>query len=344
MRLLFFLILFCAILSVNCSRAVPAQNGAPIIAPAGDVILVANQKSASVTMIEVESGRTVAHIPVGAGPHELAVSADGRTAVVPLFGESFLWGAGYGKAIAVIDVASATVRRTIELGENTSPHGAVFLADNRTAAVTSSDARAIVLIDTETGGITETIPIGNPPYLLTGSPDRQFAYSTNPQTGTVSELDLAAPALRRTFLIPGEPGGIAVSGDRSSLWVSRTGADALSVVDLETGEVTKTFGGLDVLRRAGISPDGQTILVTSGTSDEVRLFDVAGKKEIGKIPLGGGISASGVHFGADSKTAFVTSPRSDLVLELDVEKRTVLRKFDTQSSPDGIVYIKRAAE
>lgn len=344
MYLTYFLILISFVLFANCSNANVAQNKNPVIAPQGDVILTANQKSASVTMIEVQSGRTVSHIPVGAGPHELAASSDGRAAVVPLFGKSFLRGDGYGKEIAVIDIASATVKRTIDLSENTSPHGAIFLADNRTAAVTSSDAKTVVLVDTETGNIVKTIEIGNPPYLLIQSSDKQFAYSVNPQTDTLSELNLDSKTLTRTFSIQGEPGGIAVSQDGKSAWISRTGADALSVIDLANGEIIKTFEGIDIMRRVCISPDGKTILVTSQALNEVSVFEADTKQEIGKIPLGEGISASGATFGANSEIAYVTSPGSNLILELDVEKRTVLRKFNTESSPDGIVYIKRTAK
>ena len=343
MRLKHLLILIFCALAANCSTAEPEQNAAPFIAPQGDVILAANQKSASVTMIEVKTGRTVAHIPVGEGPHEATVSTDGRTAVVPLFGRSFLRGDGYGKEIAVIDVASGSVRRKIDLGANISPHGAAFLADNRTVVIAASDAQTVVPVDTETGNVAEAIKTGNPPYLIAVSPDEQFAYTTNPWTDTLSEINLASKTLTRTFSIQGEPGGIAVARDGKTAWISRTGADALSVFDFERGEVTKTFEGIDVMRRVSISPDGKTVLVTSAANSEVRIFDAELKEEIGKIALGEGIYVSGITFGSNSETAYATSPRSNLILELDVKNRKVLRKFATESSPDGIVYIRRGA-
>jgi DNA-binding beta-propeller fold protein YncE len=337
------LILISCVFATACAAAKPPHETA-LIAPQGDVLIAANQKSGSVTMIELETGRTVAHLPVGSGPHELAVSPDGRTALVPLFGKSFLRGDGYGKHATVIDIDSAKVVRTIDLGANSSPHGAFFRDDDRTAAVTSADAKAVLLVDTETGNIVHTIPLGNPPYLLTRSRDGRFAYSSNPQTDTVSEIDLETKALTRTFAIAGNPGGIAVSADGKSLWTARTENDALSVVDLASGEIVKTFEGIDVMRRIAVSPDGKTILVTSLALNEVRLYDADAKAEIGKIAFGEGVQPSGAAFGASSEIAYVTSPGANLIIELDIKNQKILRKFATESSPDGIVYIKRAAK
>jgi YVTN family beta-propeller protein len=343
MRLISFLILTFIVLSAGCSNNNVAQDKTPVVAPTGDVILAANQKSASVSLIEVKTGRTIAHLPVGDGPHEAAVSPDGRTAVVPLFGRS-IRGDGYGKELAVIDIASGSVRRKIDLDKNISPHGAVFLADNRTAVIAASDSKTVVFVDTENGKITETVKIGNQPYLIASSPDGQFVYTTNPWNDTLSEINLASKKPARTFSIQGEPGGIAVARDGKSLWIARPGADALSVFDLERGEITKTFEGIDKLRRVSISPDGKTVLVTSAALNEVRIYDADTKQETGKIPLGEDIFASGIIFGLNSETAYATAPRSNLILELDVKNRRVLRKFATESSPDGIIYIRGATQ
>lgn len=338
-KLLFYSAL--TLLFATCSNINRQTHQDNFLPPKGNVILIANQHSSSVTMIEVMTGRIVTHIPVGNGPHELTSSTDGRTVAVPLFGHSLLWGDGHGKELAIIDVASASVRQIIDLGENTSPHGAVFLNDNRSVAITSSDANTVVVANTQTGETLQTIQLENPPYLLALTPDLQFAYTSNPQTNTVSEINLSTRSLSRTFNIKGSPGGIAVTSDGKNLWVAQTEADTLSVVNLENGETIRTFEKIDGLRRIKISPDGRIALLTSQFLNEVMLFDVFEKKELGKIKLDEGIFASGITFGTDSKTAFVTCPSSNLVLELDLEKRTTLRKFKTQSSPDGIILIKR---
>jgi DNA-binding beta-propeller fold protein YncE len=46
-----------------------------------DTLLVANKTDGTVDLVETASGESRATLPTGAGPHEVAVSADGGTAV-----------------------------------------------------------------------------------------------------------------------------------------------------------------------------------------------------------------------------------------------------------------------
>lgn len=290
-------------------------------------------------MIEAETGRIVGHIPVGEGPHEIAASPDGTTAAVPLFGRGPLGGDGGGNQIAVIDVETAAVRHTTDLGEVESPHGIVFL-DDRTAVAVSLDSKHVVFIDTLAGTVTGKMETELPLYLIASSPDDDddpIVYASSPMGNTIAEVDVNSKRIVRRFSIPGKPGSSAVAGD--SLWLLRPEGKAVSVLDLRTGEIVSNFPAEGVLRRIAISPDQTTILATE--MSEVRIFDAAERIEIGRIALGVGVHASGVTFGPDGDTAYVTSPNSNKVFELDVRARKVLRKFETQSSPDGIVHIDR---
>src|SRR5688572_27017168 len=99
-----------------CSRGVQV-SGAPTAAsttaaPSGTVI-VANMGDHTATLIDVASKRVVATLPTGQGAHEVAVSHDGRWAVVSNYG---VRGAP-GNSLTVIDVPGAVVSRTIDLGE-----------------------------------------------------------------------------------------------------------------------------------------------------------------------------------------------------------------------------------
>src|SRR5262245_28149956 len=98
-----------------CSRGVKVggSSSSPSMgasAPTGTVI-VANMGDNTATVIDVASKRVLATLPTGAGAHEVAVSHDGRWAVVSNYG---VRGAP-GNSLTVIDVARASVARTIGL-------------------------------------------------------------------------------------------------------------------------------------------------------------------------------------------------------------------------------------
>jgi hypothetical protein len=85
-RALPFLALLVGAGAAACARqaAPPAPAGATSGTPAG-VLVVANQQSANATLVTLPGG-TTRHVAVGAGPHEAAASADGRWAVVTVYG------------------------------------------------------------------------------------------------------------------------------------------------------------------------------------------------------------------------------------------------------------------
>lgn len=327
-----------AILFAGCSNERPAEPAA-ITPPVGDVIMTANQKSASVTMIEAQTGRIVAHIPVGDGPHEIAVSPDGEMAAVPLFGRGPLGGAGGGNQIAVIDVASASVRRVIDLSGIESPHGVVFLDDNRTAVAVSMDSEHVVFFDVEAGKLVDKIETGLQLYLIARPNGGRTVYASSPIDDTIAEVNVDSKQIVRKFQIPGAPGSMAVTDGDSAIWLLRPEGNAISVLDLKSGEIAQSFNAEGMPRRTAVSPDGKIVLATQAS--EVRVFDTASRQEVGRISLPEGVHASGVTFGPGGNVAYVTSPNTNSVFELDIAARNVVRKFETQTSPDGIIYVNR---
>ena len=101
---------------------------------------------ATATVIDVASKRVLATLPTGAGAHEVAVSHDGRWAVVSNYG---VRGAP-GNSLTVIDVTRASVARTIELGEFRRPHGSAFLPGDSIFVVTSTPRARHALLSVAT--------------------------------------------------------------------------------------------------------------------------------------------------------------------------------------------------
>ncbi|MGH9935827.1 MAG: YncE family protein [Blastocatellia bacterium] len=344
--------------NIGNSRITPSPL--PFIPPEGPVLLATNQNERTVTMTEVRSGRFVVNIPVGDSPHEIAASPDGRWAVATLPGSRRFFcflSCQKGNKVAVIDVATATLRRAIDLGEDSSPHGIAFLSDNRTVVVTSRPRQSVVLVDIEAGAVLGSISAGSnaQPRILAVSPDRQRVYSANVEGGAVSEMDLATRTLRRTIAFPGEPIVVAVAPDGLTAWViedDKKHVYTLAVVDLTTGAIVSRFDGFGLPRRVGISPDGAVALVTDPGRNEIRVYDVPSRKELGRVSTGEETGPSGVSFAPDSKLAYVALSGRDTffshstetpdIAEIDLNTRTVVRRFKvTQTGLDGVVYVPR---
>src|SRR3954454_3426713 len=81
-------------------------------------LVVLNKAQATASIISLADGRTIATMPVGDGPHEIAVSPDGYLAVAANYG-----GRTPGNSLTVLDLRARKPVRTIDLGSYARPHG-----------------------------------------------------------------------------------------------------------------------------------------------------------------------------------------------------------------------------
>src|SRR5215472_16741683 len=120
-------------------------------------VVVANMNDNTATVIDLASHRTLATLPTGAGPHEVAIPHDGRWAVVSNYGPQ----KEPGHSLTIIDLAARTpvVVRTIDLGaENKRPHGSAFLPGDTTLLVTVQTAQAVIVVNVPRGTVEASIP------------------------------------------------------------------------------------------------------------------------------------------------------------------------------------------
>lgn len=303
----------------------------------GPLLLTANQGSASATLIELKSGKVVANIPVGVGPHEVAASADGKNAIVTVYGLQ-----GPGNQLAVIDLETASVKRMIDLGVYSRPHGAEFLPDNRTLLVTSETRSAVVVVDVEAGTVLGAIPTGNPGSHMLALPNSgKKVYTANIGNGTLSEMDVATKTLIRSMPVATRTEGIGVTPDGSQAWVGSNDGKTVSVVDIAQWKVVHTMSGFGFPYRVGFSPDGSRGIVSDPMADEIRIYDVKGFTELGRVATGQGTAPEGIQFSPDGKLAWITLNGGNAIAEVDVAAKSVTRKFDTEIRPDGVTYIAR---
>src|SRR5947209_8869834 len=120
-------------------------------------LVVLNKAQATASIISLADGRTIATMPVGDGPHEVAVSPDGSLAVAANYG-----GRTPGNSLTVLDLRARRPLRTIDLGTYQRPHGIAWMPDGKHVVVTSEQARALVVVDVPGGRVDHAIPTGQP--------------------------------------------------------------------------------------------------------------------------------------------------------------------------------------
>src|SRR6516162_1839855 len=183
---------------------------------AGGWLLVANKGDHTLGIVDPDAGRQVATVPVGGiTGHEVVASPDGRTAYVPIYGNSGVGKPGTdGRTLAVIDVGDHQVTKTIDFGRPVRPHCAVFGPKNGLLSVTTELTDSIDVIDPHTLRIIDSIPTGQKEsHMLAITRDGKRGYTANVGPGTVSVIDLEAKSVIAVIPVSGETQRISLSVD-----------------------------------------------------------------------------------------------------------------------------------
>ena len=85
---------------------------------AGTVVVV-NQQSDTVTLVDLKTMEAYRHVAVVGGPHEAAASPDGRSVLVTNYNKQ---GVGQQKTLSLLALPSGDTIKTIDLGEYRAPH------------------------------------------------------------------------------------------------------------------------------------------------------------------------------------------------------------------------------
>jgi DNA-binding beta-propeller fold protein YncE len=284
----------------------------------------------------------VARVAVGRAPHELAVSPDGRTALVGEYGPED----EHGRTVAILDVATATVAGRIDVGPDSRPHSIAFLPGGGRAAVTLQDSDTLAIIDLASSSVERTYETGGrESHMVRLSPGGERAYVTSRlEEGTVSIIDLEGNATTWVLETGAGAEGLAVTPDGGEVWVLDREAGTISIVSTTRGIVVERVPTRMQSNRIAISRAGEAI-VTNGTSGEamvqyVTVFDVASRKKRRELPLRGLEPAKGA-FGIwiQGRTAFISDTNGGRVLAFDLdewgEPRVLIEGLENER-PDGM--------
>jgi YVTN family beta-propeller protein len=303
-------------------------------------VLVVNQASDTVTLIDLATMEAYRHVAVVGGPHEVAVSPDGKRAMVTNYRKR---GGPAQKTLSLISLPHGDTLETIDLGEFRAPHD-VHWVNDRQVVVTAEDNQALLLVDVDRGTIERVFETGRDgSHMLALSPDQQRLFSSNMSgAGSVSVFDFQTGEKIRDVDTGKECEGIGVSPDGRWVWAGNRAADTVSIIDAGSLELVKTLESPGFPYRVEFTPNGRYALVPHARSGTLMVGDVAGQRVVRHIPLGltqvDQPSTAGVFPHPDNVHAFVTVRNDNSMLVLNLETGETLARVEVQSSPDGVAW------
>ncbi len=296
-------------------------------------LVVVNKGANTANIIDIESGEILATLPTGNGPHEVAISSDGKRAVVTDYG-----GRAGGNTLTIIDVPKLAVERKVDLGQHARPHGIAFLPGDELVAVTSEDSRHVVLVRVTDGEIVSAIPTDQRgSHMLAAIASGELIYTSNIRDNSVSELVVADASHTRTFAVPEQPEAIGVTPDGSEVWVGSNARGTVSVVDTSSREVDEALGEFSWPYRILFTPDQRLVLIPDLRKHQLRIIDREGRNDIATLSFDGA-APQGITLTGDGKTVLLTLSQRYQVAISDLETRQVIKTLNTGARPDGVVY------
>jgi DNA-binding beta-propeller fold protein YncE len=305
------------------------------------MLLVVNQGDRDLSLIDPAAGKQVATVLVGGVTgHEVAASPDGKTAYVPIYGDSGVGKPGTdGSEIAVIDLATRKVVHKIDFGHGVRPHCAIYDRNSGMLYVTTELDKSISIIDPKSLKIVGSVPTGQEQsHMLALSRDGSRGYTANVGPGTVSVLDMTARKTLTIIPISSNTQRISISRDDSMVFTADQTKPQLAVIDTATNSV-KTWVPLPAVGY-GTTPtlDGRWLLVALRTSKQVAVVDLKTMKVARTIDVPSGPTE--ILMNPDGVTAFVSCTTSKQIAVVDFAKGKVERLIDAGDAADGLAWAR----
>ncbi len=297
------------------------------------VLVALNKADATLAIIDPSDMKITAKVATGHSPHEVVLSADGKTAYVANYGD----GPTPGNSISVIDIATAKELRRVDVSPLIRPHGLHLIGGK--LYFTAEANRMIARYDPAANKVDWMMGTGqNGSHMVVGTADQKRFYTANIGSDTVSAIQLPpfVQPQRPIMHIPvgKQPEAIDLSPDGKEVWIGLNAEGMVEVVDvIGYKSVAKlNIGGRPY--RVKFTPDGKFVVCTMIPSKELLVIDAATKKEVKRIKLES--VPLGIVFSADGKTAFVTAGDPDIVLKVNMESGQVTGRVNTGKVPDGV--------
>jgi YVTN family beta-propeller protein len=321
-------------LVIICAAFAAVATAAETPSPA---LLVLNKADRTLAILDPASGKVVARVGLGEGPHEVTVSADGKFAFVGNYGQQTP-----GSTISVIDLVAQKELRRVDLGPLRRPHG-MFFADGK-VYFTAEVNRLIARYDPATNQIDWLFGTGQATtHMVIANPDVSRLFTSNIGSDSISAIERVSgpPGWTETVIPVGKgPEGIDWSPDGKEVWTATGGDGGVSIIDVETKKVVQTLSvGSKRTNRLKFTPDGKLVLLSDSQGNELIVLDRATKKERARIAVGR--SPEGIQMDPSGSRAYVAQEGANDIAIIDLTRLTIAGHISPGNGPDGMAWAVR---
>lgn len=251
-------------------------NSSAITTQAQARAYVTNACDTAVDVIDLDTNKVVATVPVDPLPRGVAITPDGARVYVV---------SSLNGIVSVIDTGTNTVVATIPVGG--FPTEVAITPDGARAYVAIPVSNTVAVIDTETNTVVDTIVIGAFPIGVAITPDGTRLYVPNDfnESQTIKVFDTATNALVATIIPFRFTVGVVFTPDGARGYVEQPN-EFLDVIETATNTVVIDALQPNVVHsQLAITADGTRLYATAVEVRAVSVIDTSTNAVIHTIPL-----------------------------------------------------------
>jgi DNA-binding beta-propeller fold protein YncE len=308
--------------------------------PGGPNLVVTAKSADKVQFFDAASLALTAELDMPGSTHELVLSADGKKVYGSVYGGGiFGKNANPDRRVAVIDVATKSLERLIDVGAAVAPHSVMM--DARGTLWCTAELGQAVLAIYPAAGTFMRLPIDGAPHWIAVSHTAGKLFASFKTRETVAVLDMPTHKLAGQLAIPHGAEGVAVTPDGETLFVCAHHKGVVHVFDAKTHAHVKTVaidgapGEARQLRRVRVSPDGRYVCVSSHIDSFAAVYEAATLNQIAgfatpKAPMGFGFAADGAH-------AYLCCHDAAVMLEFEMATGRITRHVETAAGCEFVL-------
>ncbi len=306
-------------------------------------LLVANQGDSTLSVIDPISARQTAVVSeniAGVHGHEIAASADGRTAFMPIYGSTGVGKPGIdGHEMLIIDLPTRKIVGDIDFGHAVRPHLPVLDPASGLLYITTELDKSVTIVDPRTRKIVGSVPTGQEQsHMLVLSHDGHRGYTANVGPGTVSVLDLVARKTLAVIPVSGTVQRISISNDDKLVFTSDQTKPQLAVIDTATDQVKAWVPLPGTGYGSAPTPDGHFLLVAIPSTNQVAVVDLASMQVIRRIDVPA--APQEILIRPDGAVAYVSCNASGKIAAIDLKQWNVETLIAAGKGADGLAWAK----
>lgn len=240
---------------------------------------------------------------------------------------------GADEVVRIVTDDESSVAR----GVDGSPYGVAITPDGRQVLVTIEDENHLAFIEMDDfSGAPFSLPVGQSPRGIAVDPTGQYAYVSNFEDDTLSEIRISSQTVVTTHDVKQGPMGVTAGYDEQLgtpvVYVANHLDDSVSVIDNENQTTTISVG--DGPAGLAISPDNAYVFVANMYDDTVSIINTKDDTVVETVSVGE--EPWGVAVGAQGKYVYVTNSDDNTVSVIVTEDFSIARTFRVGRTPRGV--------